>query len=136
MVLRPADVDREYDKFTTDSNGDTAVRTVGESTVTGEIQITGLGLAIRTTTMLVGTTPVKLPAAPLADRNSVQVLNLDDNEILYIGNSDVTADRVVGTTSGFEVGPGNSFQSDIRGTIEIYGVVASGSIMVKVTEVA
>lgn len=86
--------------------------------------------------MMVGPTPTKIPASPLASRNSLEIHNLDSSATLYIGNSNVTADRVLGNTSGKEIGPDSFWSLDITDEIELYGIVASDSIMVKITEVA
>lgn len=104
--------------------------------ISGDFSPSGLKIAMRTTTMEVSTIPIPIPAIPLADRNSIEIQNLDDTEILYVGNSDVTADRVLGTTSGKEIDPGSFWSLDVTETIILHGVVASGTIQIKVTEVA
>jgi len=124
--------DLEYDKFDLDENGKVIVRT----SATGDFSTSGLKTGIRTTTMLVGTTAVKLPAIALAGRNSMTIHNKSESQILYIGGSNVTADSVIGTTGGAEIGPGSFWNTDIKGSIEIYGRVDSGSILIKITEVA
>jgi len=97
----------------------------------------GLTNAFRITTMTVPDTATALPATPLTDRVAISVTNLDATEILYIGNSDVTADRALGTTAGWEVGPGESFNVDVTDSIIIYGrAEASQTILIKVLEIS
>ena len=108
-----------------------------DASVTGELSITGLQIAIRTTTMDVTDVATALPSTALAQRNAITIVNYSAGDILYIGNSDVTADRVNGTTSGYEVNPGEGFNLDITENIVLYGRAAAGkTIKIKVTEVA
>ncbi len=107
------------------------------TTSKGEFSPTGLKTDLLTTTMSVGTTPVKLPATALVGRNSIELHNLDLSLTLYVGKtSSVTADAIIGTTSGKEIDAGSFWSLDITPDIDLYGVVASGSILLKVTEVA
>lgn len=135
MALSDGIKDREFQKFC-EVGGQTAVRTC--TTIEGgSIDSTPSGLqnSFRTTTMLIGDVAAPIPATPLSDRNSLSIANLDSAETLYIGDSNVTANRVVGTTSGWEVGPGETLNFDVKDTIIIYGRAESGkSIMVKVLE--
>jgi len=65
------------------------------------------------------------------------VHNKSTDEILYVGPSNVTADNVVGTTSGHEIFPGETFAIDIQDDIILYGRAETGkTIRVKITEVA
>lgn len=109
----------------------------GLVSATGEFTMSGLSEAIRTTTMTVGDTATALPATALANRNSITIVNYSATEILYIGGPTVTADRVIGITSGYEVNPGEGFNLDITEDIVLYGRAESGqSILVKITELA
>ena len=129
--------DREYQKFVDTIDGP-AVRTVTDlSGMSIDAVPAGLHVAIKITTMLVGDTQSALPATPLSQRNAMVVTNLDLTEILYVGPTGVTADAVVGTTSGHEVNPGEGFQLDIQDDIILYGIAPTGkTIKVKVTELA
>lgn len=134
MVLQEPISDLEKAKFFRDLvDNEVTVRTSGKGTYTP----LGLHVGQVITTMMVGDTAVKIPAVPLSDRNELVIQNLSTTDTLYFGNSNVTADRVVGITSGFEISP-NAFQNiSITDDIEIYGIVESGkSIMIKVWEVA
>jgi hypothetical protein len=124
--------DLELDKFDTNDAGETVVRT----TATGEFSPTGLKNGQRITTLSVGTTATALPATPLAERNAIAIYNKSATEILYVGNSDVTADTVIGTTSGWEIDPLSYYQLDVTGNIVIYGRYASGSELIKVKEIS
>lgn len=105
--------------------------------VSGDVTPAGLRIAGRNTTMMVSTTAIALPAIPLANRNAMSIVNLSMTETLYIGfDTSVTADSVVGVTSGWEIGPNEGFNIDITETIPLYGIVASGSIMIKIMELS
>ena len=105
--------------------------------VTGEFTPTGLMVEIKITTLDVGDTESALPATALSGRNSIVVHNTDLVETLYVGPTGVTADNVVGTTSGHEIGPRETFALDIQDDIVLYGIAPTGkTIRVKVTEVA
>lgn len=121
----------DYKKLLVDGDGNLL------TSATGEFSLTGLSVAIKTTTMNVGDTATAIPATPLTGRNSITIVNYSTTEILYIGNITVTADRVVGITSGYEVNPGEGFNLDITEDIVLYGRAETGqTILIKVTEVA
>jgi hypothetical protein len=88
--------------------------------------------------MQVTDTATLLPAAALADRNAISIVNLSGADTLYIGEAaTVTADRALGVTAGWEVGPGESFNVDITDDIAIYGVAEAGkTITIKVLEIS
>lgn len=103
------------------------------------ITITQAGLSndFRITTMDVTDVATLLPAVALASRVAISISNLDVAEILYIGKINVTADRVIGTTSGWEVGPGESFNLDVSDTINLYGITETGvTLRVKILEIS
>ncbi len=98
---------------------------------------TGLSTDYRITTMDVTDTASAIPAAPLASRVAISITNLHATEVLYLGKITVTADRVNGTTSGWEVGAGESFNVDITDSIIIYGIAEAGqTIPIKVLEIS
>jgi hypothetical protein len=103
---------------------------------TVEATPSGLKIAFQNTTMPLSTTAQPLPAVSLAKRNSIVIYNLSSTEILYIGNSDVTADIVDGTTSGWQISPLSYFSTDITPAITLYGVYANGTHKVQVLELA
>lgn len=105
--------------------------------ITGEFTPTGLRTAIKITTMNITDTATPLPATALFARNAMVVTNKDITEVLYVGPASVTADTVVGTTSGHEVNPGEGFNLDIQDDIVLYGIAPAGkTILVKITELA
>jgi hypothetical protein len=136
------------DSLTTNECQDVTGTTVGtkrtldvavKETVGSTFTPAGLRTAIKVTTMdVTSAAALALPATALTDRNSLVVHNATTGaEILYVGPSNVTADNVVGTTSGHEVGPGETFAVDIQDNIILYGRAASGeTVRVKITEVA
>lgn len=106
--------------------------------ITGEFHQTGLNVAGKNTTMYVTDTATKLPAVALSLRNSMGVTNLSPTATLYLGFSTaVTADRAVGNNAGWEVGPNEGFQLDIRDNIPLYGIAETGqTILIKIMELA
>ncbi len=110
----------------------------GTSTVTGELSISGLRIGGRNTTMNVTDTATKLPAVPFPDRNSMSVTNLSGVDIVYVGfSAAVTADRVIGITSGAELGPNEGMNFDLTDAVEIWGITEAGkTVMIKIMEIA
>jgi hypothetical protein len=139
MTLPKVRGDREYQKFTLDSNNETAVRTVSEVTnsISGEFSVSGLKTGGAITTILVDTTASPLPPLPLQDRNAIAIRNLSDTETLYIGfNNLIEANDNLGTTAGWQVGPQENLQFDITDQVIIYGIAASGTIKTQIMELA
>lgn len=108
----------------------------GSINVEGEVTPSGLHVAGRVTTMAVSTSAVALPATALTNRNAISVTNLSTSQTLFIGfSSSVTADRAIGTNAGWEIGPNEGFNLDIKDNIVIYGI-STGSITVKIMELS
>jgi len=127
--------DDNKNSFINDGNGNVA-RNV---TFGGSINATPSGLQndFLVTTMNVSDTATQIPASPLTDRNAISIQNLDTIETLYVGKLNVTADSVVGTTSGWEVGAGETLNLSCKDTIIFYGRCQAGkTVMVKVFEVS
>lgn len=104
-----------------------------DSTV--EVIPSGLRTAFKCTTQTISTTAQALPTIPLDKRNSIVIYNAS-TEILYIGNADVTADFIEGTTSGWQVDPKSYFPTDITTDVVLYGIFASGSHKIQILEIA
>ena len=128
MVLRRTREDREWDKFTTCDDGNTAVRTafcsvqsIQPSGLTTEGKITEVSLSASSWTAL--------PATPLTDRNAISIQNLSGIEIKvnYLDS--------VGYV-GMVVASGSERFYDITDEIVIYGRAASGTPTVVVEEIA
>jgi len=113
------------------------LRTKVMNVVTGEFTFSGLSQALKITTMQVTDVATAMPATALTNRNAISVQNKDATNTVYIGNSDVTADTVIGTTSGFELGPNGFFGLDITDDIVLYARCETGkTAIIKITEVA
>lgn len=127
MVLRRTVQDREWDKFTEDNAGDTAVRVVGETNV----QITGLNVGGRITEVTIDSTSwTALPASPLANRNSISIQNQASVEFkLNYDNS------VVGYT-GVKVLAQSERYYEITDNVIIYAKCTAGTTTVLVEELA
>lgn len=127
----------EKKKFTCDSNDDIAVNVVGEFDANVTTTPSGLQTSFKIRLFEVTDTAIALPTTALTDRNSLSIRNLDQVEILYIGDSNVEADEGVGDTAGWQVGPNETVNLDIKDTIIIYGIAESGkTIKVQTFEAA
>lgn len=106
--------------------------------VSGEFVASGLSSQGRIITFNVSDTATPLPAVALPGRNSLALTNLSSTDTLYVGFlSSITADRVNGLTSGWEIGPNEGFNLDIRHNIVLYGITEAGkTIQVKLMELA
>lgn len=110
---------------------------VTDGVITGSFTPSGLKIAFLPTVLDVGDTAVPLPTTPLTDRNSMVITNHSATDILYVGNSDVTADLVIGTTSGHQINPGEGWGPDIQDDIVLYGRAETGkTIRVQISEFA
>lgn len=111
-----------------------AVTGPGGGPVTVEIQPIE---SLRVTTLDITDVATLLPTAAFTGRRALAIVNKDVAEILYLGNATVTADTVVGTTSGWEVNPQEAFNADIDDVLVLYGIAPAGkTIRVKILELA
>jgi len=124
--------DRDYNAFGLDDDSKVARRIIGK----GDFTPSGLKTNFRITTMNVTSTATALPVTALANRNSMSIHNLSTTDILYIGNSGVTADRNNGTTSGWEIETQEVFNTDVTDSIVIYGRTSGATIQIKIIELA
>ena len=121
--------------FGLNDDNETIVRT----SATGEFSLQGLSNDLQITTFNVGDTEVKLPPSPLSGRNFLIIVNKSTVDTLYIGKSGVVAGDALGTTSGFEIPAGESFNIAIKdvAAVELYGIAQAGkTILVKAFEVS
>lgn len=111
---------------------------VAGGSVSGTLTPSGLKTDFRITTEDVTSVAASLPSGGnLTARNALAVTNLSTTDTIYIGKPSVTADRVNGVTSGWEVGPGETFQLDITDAITLYAITETGAtVKVKIFEVA
>jgi hypothetical protein len=121
MALSPSIEDREYQKFDLNGSGETAVRTITEGTLTGNIQPSGLQNAGLVTEVVIDDTNwTPLPATALTDRNAIVVQNLSGKEIKINYSSSVPG------YVGVVVSDGSERAYDIKDSIVLYGKVAPG----------
>lgn len=82
--------------------------------------------------MSVGTTATALPSSALANRRSVQVFNnaASGGTTLYVGHSGVT------TSSGTPVPAQSAVAFNLGPGVSLYGIVGSGTVDVRVLEIA
>lgn len=126
------------DKFV-NLDGETAIRTL--SKIVGAIEASfspkGLSKELKTTTMVVTSVAGPIPATPLVDRNAISIHNKSTDVTLFIGNSDVQANTITGTFSGWEIPPQGYLNFDITDDIILYAVAPAGkNAIIKVLEVA
>lgn len=107
--------------------------------ISGEFSFSGLSTSWRVTTMDVNSAMAyALPMIPLADRNSMAIHNTSTIDTLFIGPTNtVTADNEIGVTSGWEIGPGDYHNVDLKKNILTYARAPIGkTIRVKILEAA
>lgn len=105
--------------------------------VTGSFTPSGLTVEGHTECFPVTTTASLVPPTALTGRNHILVHNTSETDILYVGfSASVIAARTTGPNSGKEVYPGEEWGVDITDDILLYGIVASGSVQIKTTELA
>lgn len=86
---------------------------------------------IKTQVVSVTTTATKLPATPLVGREYIQAQNVCTSTV-YIGSSTVTADTA--STGGTQILPYATWRDIFDNTVDVYGIVASGTCNVVVEE--
>jgi len=86
---------------------------------------------IKTQVVSVTTAATKLPTTPLIGRQYVSIQNVGSVTV-YIGSSTVTADTA--STGGKQLLPYATTTRDYDNTVDVYGIVASGSSSVIVEE--
>ena len=91
----------------------------------------GLTYTIKTQVVSVGTTATKLPATPLVGRKYIRVQNIGSST-LYIGGAAVSADST--STGGIQLFPYSVWEESYDHTVNVYGIVASGTCNVVVEE--
>jgi len=103
--------------------------------ITGTFTQSGLKTDFLTTTVDITDTEAAIPS--LSGRNSMEVHNTDAVETLFLGKTGVTADNVVGTTSGKEVAPGQQYAIDLTNAVGLFAIARTGqTIRIKFTEIA
>ena len=86
---------------------------------------------IKTIVVSVNTTATKLPTTPLIGREYIQAQNIG-NVTVYIGSSTVTADT--NTTGGTQLLPYATWYGEYDNSVDVYGIVTSGTCNVTVEE--
>ncbi len=111
-------------------------KTYRRTTAKGEFKPEGM-TEWRITTLEVTSSQTPLPSTAFTDRRSLTVFNASESDVLYIGSTGITADRVLGTTAGWEIQPNSSINIDFAADVTIYGIAESGkTILVKIMEIA
>lgn len=127
MPLSCSVEDREFNKFTTDSNGDTCVRTCGEF----DALPAGLNTGGKITEVtLNSSTWVALPATALTGRNGMGIQNPNGIEIK------LNFDNAQAGYVGWIVRPNGETFMDIKEGVVIYAKAQSGTPIVVIMEVA
>lgn len=140
MAARPPSGHRGTDdgnSFIADLNGEVARNVTGSVNIgEGSLNVVGFTKEWKVTTVSVGTTAVAIPTTSLTDRNTLIIWNKDNAATLYIGPANtVTADDAA-TTGGWEILPREMLNIDITDSIQVYAIVASGTVTVKILEAA
>lgn len=103
---------------------------------TGTFRLSGLNIGFVINTVSISDTASLLPT--LAQQNSIEIHNLSETATIYVGPANtVTADRVVGSTSGKEIPPDSYWSVDVTDAIAIWAICPAGeSALAKVMGVA
>ena len=110
---------------------------VKSTVLAGTVTPGGLRTAIKVTTMDVTSTVGAMPPVPLTKRNSLSIQNKSATVTIYLGNINVTADTVDGTTSGWELAPNSFLNFDITDDVIIYAITPIGqTAKVKILEMS
>jgi len=95
------------------------------------VEIQPLTYSISTQTVSVTTSATKLPSTALAGRKYVSIQNVGTITV-YIGSSTVTADTA--STGGKQLLPYATITRDYDESVDVYGIVATGTCNVIVEE--
>lgn len=127
MVLRRTISDREYDKFTLNSEGETAVRGIVE----GNFSFSGLRIGGRISEVVLDDINwTALPLTALANRNSISIQNISGLEIK------IQYDNTTVGYLGVAIAPGGERFYDLTDAIVIYAKASSGTPTIIVEELA
>jgi len=99
------------------------------TSATGTFSQSGLQNGLKTRCFLVTDVPSPIPAVAFTGRNTIMFRNHSPVNTVFIGDSNVTATRVVGDdTGGLEVDPNATFSVDIKDTAlsTLYAVCETG----------
>lgn len=86
---------------------------------------------IKTQVVSITTSATKLPTTPVVGREYVRIQNIGSATV-YLGASTVTADTA--STGGLQLLPQASWIAPYDHTVDVYGIVASGTCDVVVEE--
>lgn len=126
--------DREFQKFTHNSNDEVCVNTVTE--ITGGNLTVIPPVNMRVTTIDIGDTATVIPPSIDANTISFTVYNKSSIDTLYYNSvATVEASDNVGTDAGAEIGAGETHNFDLSAAAIIYAIAPTGkTIRVKITE--
>ena len=82
---------------------------------------------IRSNAVTITTTATQIPANPLPTRKSVAIRN-NGAATVYLGHSGVT------TSNGYPLDAGKEFPIDIGEDVDVYGIVTTGTVEVRILE--
>lgn len=129
--------DRDREAFVVSGTSGKICRRVciDEGSISATFTPSGLSTAFVITTLDVTDTAALIPPTPLSGRNTVSIFNTSI-ETVYLGPTNaVTADRVNGTTSGWELGPLENINFDYKDSVGIYAIAETGkTIKIKIME--
>lgn len=120
---------REYEKFTWDTELGTVVKVLtkifgGELTIISPVDFY---VSTESVTPVAAQFPAVMPANAVA----MDFVNLSETVIVYSGRAaTVTADRIVGGTGGWEIGPGEGDNFSLGGGVRPWLIVEAGKTAV------
>lgn len=139
MTLPCGTQQRLHNSFDKNTQGEVCIRTCAEITNSSITTAPdGISGPFRITTATITDAATLIPSVALINRKSFSISNLSEVETLYLGpTSSVTADRVDGILSGWEIGPNETINLPFRDSIVVYGITETGkTAQIKIFEVA
>lgn len=88
-------------------------------------------IVITSKVITVGIIATKLPPTPLEGRKYLTIQNLG-SAILYVGNTFITADT--SGTGGIQLSTRSTWREPYGDTVDIYGIIASGTSQALIEE--
>jgi hypothetical protein len=133
MALPTQRGDREHSKFASDEDLGTVVKTLTKiyGAIDASFRPSGLSIGGKMTEIALTTAWVPIPAAALADRNTLIMQNQSDNEGVILINYNNTSGSV-----GFRLYDGGMKVIGVSDTITLYARMLSGTGKILIDEVA
>ena len=88
---------------------------------------TSIQFALKSSAVTITDSPTKIPTSPLDKRKSILIQN-NGTVVAYLGASNVS------TTNGFPIYPRGVAHMTIEDTVDVFGIVATGTVNFRILE--